>query len=200
MPSREKGGLFHQFCTCEARCRPVWAFPVRDGKVPSGEEEQGFAGKADCFGPAEIDTSRKGMDDYKERIRYAQEFTERFLNGKKYMFSGLVPSDLQEIAAVYAIFDKKDGSCLYVGRTKNLRQRLYDYHLMGPESNARLKKCLAEDVSRPDIPTMAEAKQFLKDRCYFQYILVSDIHERGQLEGLLSYTLNVQYIHEEHWL
>ena len=45
---------------------------------------------------------------------------------------------------------------------------------------------------------MVEAKQFLKDRCYFQYLPVSDMRERGQIEGLLSYLLNVQYIHEEH--
>ena len=138
------------------------------------------------------------MDDYKERIKTAQELAERFLDGKKYLFNGLVPSDLQEIAAVYAIFDKEDGSCLYVGRTKNLRQRLYNNHLMGPKSNARLKKYLTEDEKRPDIPTMEAAKQFLKDRCYFQYLPVSVMRERGQIEGLLSYLLNVQYIHEEH--
>ena len=138
------------------------------------------------------------MDDYKEQIKTAQELADRFLAGKKHLFNGLVPSDLQEIAAVYAIFDKEDGSCLYVGRTKNLRQRLYNNHLMGPKSNARLKKYLTEDASRPDIPTMAEAKQFLKNRCYFQYLPVSEMRKRGQIEGLLSFLLNVQYIHEEH--
>ena len=81
---------------------------------------------------------------------------------------------------------------------KTLRQRLYNNHLMGPKSNARLKKYLTEDASRPDIPTMAEAKQFLKNRCYFQYLPVSEMRKRGQIEGLLSFLLNVQYIHEEH--
>lgn len=138
------------------------------------------------------------MEGYKERLIEAQKIVERFLNSKQYSFSNLVPSDLKEIAAVYAIFDKEDGSCLYVGRTKNLRQRLYNNHLMGPKSNARLKKYLTEDTLRPDIPTMEEAKQFLKDRCYFQYLPVSIMRERGQIEGLLSFLMNVQYIHEEH--
>ena len=80
------------------------------------------------------------MEDYKNKLKFAQELAERFLDGKKYTFNGLVPSDLGEIAAVYAIFDKENGSCLYVGRTKNLRQRIYSNHLMGPKSNARLKK------------------------------------------------------------
>ena len=139
------------------------------------------------------------MDDYRERIKIAQDLAEQFLNGEKYKFSELVPSDLKDkLAVVYAIFDKEDGSCFYVGRTKNLRQRLYNNHLMGPKSNARLKKYLTEDDTLPDIPTMEEAKQFLKDRCYFQYIPVSDVRERGHIEGLLSYLFNVQYIHEEH--
>ena len=140
----------------------------------------------------------EAMEECKERLIEAQIIAERFLNGQQYSFSNLVPSDLKEIAAVYAIFDKEDGSCLYVGRTKNLRQRLYYNHLMGPKSNARLKKYLTEDASRPDIPTMVEAKKFLKDRCYFQYLPVSIMRERGQIEGLLSYLLYVQYIHEEH--
>ena len=96
------------------------------------------------------------------------------------------------------IFDKNTGETLYVGRTKNLRQRLYNNHLMGPKSNARLKKYLVEDPSVTNITTMAEAKLYLRDSCYFQYIAEPDVIRRGQIEGLLSYLLNVRYIHEEH--
>ena len=139
------------------------------------------------------------MEEYRYRLIDAQKIAERLLNSKPYAFSNLVPSDLEDkLEAVYAIFDRANGTCLYVGRTKNLRQRLYTNHLMGSKSNARLKKYLSEDVTRPDIPTMNEAKQFLKDRCYFQYLSIPDMRERGQIEGLLSYLLNVQYIHEEH--
>ena len=69
---------------------------------------------------------------------------------------------------------------------------------MGPESNARLKKYLTEDPDRPDIPTMDAAKQYLIDHCYFKYIPEPDVRIRGQIEGLLSYLLDVRYIHEEH--
>ena len=87
----------------------------------------------------------------------------------------------------YAIFDKQDRSTLYVGRTKNLRQRLYNNHLMGLQSNARLKKYLTEDPERPDIPTIDAAKQYLIDHCYFQFIPEPDVRILGQIEGLLSY-------------
>ena len=33
---------------------------------------------------------------------------------------------------------------------------------------------------------------------YFQYISEPDVRIRGQIEGLLSYLLDVRYIHEEH--
>ena len=139
------------------------------------------------------------MGEYTERLAEAKRIVENLLGSKQYDFDGLKPSDLEDrLSVVYAIFDKTDGACLYVGRTKNLRQRLYTNHLMGPASNARLKKYLAEDLSREDIPTMEAAKQYLINHCYFQYRPVPDMRTRGQIEGLLSYLLDVRYIHEEH--
>lgn len=100
------------------------------------------------------------------------------------------------ISGVYAIFDSKE--VLYVGRTKNLRRRLYTNHLHGPKSNARLKKYLVEDESEEEIMNMDDAKQYLKDNCYVKYIVEDDTIQRGKIEGLLSYLLDVRYIHEEH--
>ena len=92
------------------------------------------------------------MDGYMERLEQAKGIAEELLNSKRYDFDGLKPSDLQDkLSVVYAIFDKTDDICLYVGRTKNLRRRLYTNHLMGPEANARLKKYLVKDTIRTDI-------------------------------------------------
>ncbi len=139
------------------------------------------------------------MYNYTERLAQAQEYAEKLLNSKRYDFDELKPSDLEDrLPVVYAIFDKADGVCLYVGRTKNLRRRLYTNHLMGPEANARLKKYLLKDPKRTDIITMDDAKEYLRKRCCFQYLPVNDMRLRGQIEGLLSYLLDVKYIHEEH--
>ncbi|MBR3641816.1 MAG: GIY-YIG nuclease family protein [Oscillibacter sp.] len=140
------------------------------------------------------------MDEYiSRRLTEAQKIVADLLGSKRYDFGGLKPSDLEDgLSVVYAIFDKADDTCLYVGRTKNLRQRLYTNHLMGPASNARLKKYLTEDPIRPDIPTIADAKLYLIDRCYFRYLPAPDVRRRGQIEGLLGYLLDVRYIHEEH--
>lgn len=128
----------------------------------------------------------------------AKAIVEQLLSGKKYYFSDLKPSDLPEEAGVYAIFEKDHCENLYVGRTKNLRQRLYNNHLMGSKTNARLRKYLVEDPKEPTITTMEEAKQYLKDHCYFQFIHVEDVRRRGQIEGMLGFFLDVRYIHEEH--
>ena len=138
-----------------------------------------------------METLLKRMDD-------AKKIAKQLLESQQYMFRGLTPSMLESVAGVYAIFDQVTGATLYVGRTKNIRRRLYTNHLMGPETNARLKKYLYKDSDRPDIPDMVAAKQYLIDNCYFQYIRVDEMVKRGQIEGLLSYLLNVTYIHEEH--
>lgn len=137
--------------------------------------------------------------DMDQRLQEAREIANQLLSSERIDFKGLTPSRLEDgLPVVYAITDRRDGKVLYVGRTKNLRRRLYTNHLMGPESNARLKKYLTEDPERPDIPDMDTAKQYLIENCYFQYIPVTDMRTRGQIEGLLSYLLDVQYIHEEH--
>lgn len=124
---------------------------------------------------------------------------QNFMSGKKYFFANLVPSMLENhLPVVYAIFNKFTGETLYVGRTKNLRQRLYNNHLMGSKTNARLKKYLVEDEEEFQITTMEEAKAYLKENCCFMYIAEADMRKRGRLEGLFSYILNVRYIHEEH--
>lgn len=110
----------------------------------------------------------------------------------------MTPSDIPEdIAGVYAIFDDSTLETLYVGRTKNLRRRLYT-HVQGTKASARLKKYLAEDEAQDEIADMEDAKDYLKKNCYAKYIIENDTLRRGKIEGLLSYLLDVRYMHEEH--
>ena len=113
--------------------------------------------------------------DMDQKLAKAKEIADQLLSSERIDFKGLTPSRLEdELPVVYAITDKRDGKVLYVGRTNNLRRRLYTNHLMGPATNARLKKYLPEDPERPDIKDLEAAKQELIDHCYFQYIPVAD--------------------------
>ncbi len=133
-----------------------------------------------------------------ERMQEGIRLAEDFLSTARISFSELKPSELPEKPGVYAIFCKDTGETLYVGRTKNIRQRLHRQHLNGTFSNARLKKYLVEDPKEPEISDIATAKQYLLENCYFQYTVEEDTMKRGRLEGLLSYLFNVRYMYEEH--
>ncbi len=133
-------------------------------------------------------------------IENIKQAFETFMNNKNVYFENIVPSMLPErLPAVYSIFDKNTHESLYVGRTKDLRRRLYTNHLMGNKSTARLKKYIVEDdLKFPKITTYEEAKQWIKRNCYFKYMEVKDSKDRGHIEGLLGFVLNSYYIEDEH--
>ena len=138
------------------------------------------------------------MDMLERRMQQGLEIAERVLSAPRYPFADIKPALIPDDPGVYIIRLQDSDETLYVGRTKNLRQRIYSNHLHGPLSNARLKKYLFEDPTEPSITDLATAKQYLKDCCYVQFQIIDDLLERGQVEGLLSFLLDVRYLYEEH--
>lgn len=133
-----------------------------------------------------------------------------------YVFEDLLPSKLEKSGAVYIIGMRSNDDILYVGRTKDLRRRLYTNHLMGNESTARLKKYLTKDellrqfvndmnVVYPDIydPEQKKeaymyAKNFIRQQCYFKFLKLDESRIRGLIEAGLAYALNTRFVKEEH--
>lgn len=138
------------------------------------------------------------MRDCSLQLQNAKLIWDKLFKSKVYAFSTVVPSDLPEKEGVYVIWLKETEEVLYVGRTRNIRQRLYTNHLMGNKSSARLKKYLVEDINLPEIVEYTDAKNYMKENCYFQFILEADNNERGHIEGLLGYLTNARYIEAEH--
>jgi hypothetical protein len=133
-----------------------------------------------------------------ERFKEASQRCAELINGRTYSFLTLKPSDLPQIAGVYMVWNDKTKENLYVGKTKNIKQRLYTNHLMGNQANARLKYYFVKDKDLPEIVTMPEAKEYLKTNCCFKFIIEEDMRERGHLEGLISYIFDCKYVDEEH--
>lgn len=113
-------------------------------------------------------------------------------------FADITPSKVPPKGGVYVITARLNGAehPYYVGRTKNLRQRLYNNHLMGPLSNARLKKHLIDAGECDDV---ADAKAFLKRCCWVRWIEQENFRERGAIEGYATGLFFPKHgIYEEH--
>lgn len=137
-------------------------------------------------------------------MRTIQELTNlcaKLKQAEPYSFESLKPSMLpDDKGGVYYIYRLVNGveETLYVGRATNIRRRLYTNHLQGNLSTARLKKYLIEDSSIPTVTNLKEAKDYLKKHCRFRFIEISDSHERGLVEGGLTFLLDAKYIEKEH--
>ncbi|MCL9662130.1 GIY-YIG nuclease family protein [Paenibacillus hunanensis] len=168
----------------------------------------------------ESNVSKEAPEEYLQRCIDLQNVVKNIWAQTPLLFQHLVPSNLAEVdgkGGIYIIGLLDSNEILYVGRTVNLKQRLYTNHLMGNQSNARLKKYLVADKILHEfalqngkelfLPNDAdhnhkmsfeEAKNFLRNRCYVKFILIDESRIRGLQECGLAYALNVKYIEEEH--
>lgn len=123
---------------------------------------------------------------------------DELLNSQPIPFKGLVPSRVPQAASVYLITAKKSKQEVpyYIGRTINLRRRIYTNHLMGSIANARLKRYL---ISSRECRDVADAKKFIKNFCYVRWIEETDSRRRGAIEGYAIGLLFPKYgIYQEH--
>ena len=130
--------------------------------------------------------------------RFLQDKYKSLCDCKPIAFKDIVPSEIPEVAGVYLITARKSRKEIpyYIGRTKNLRQRIYNNHLMGQFTNARLKKYLVQYNECKDI---TEAKEFIKNRCMVRWIEEPDFRNRNAIEGYATGLLSPKYgMYEEH--
>lgn len=130
--------------------------------------------------------------------KFVDNAFQRLVAADPLPFSAMTPSKLPMASGVYVITARVDGRELayYVGRSKNLRRRLYTNHLMGSLTNARLKKYL---VNTGECSGIAEAKQFIQRWCLARWIEETDVRKRGAIEGYVTGLLFPKHgIYEEH--
>lgn len=119
-------------------------------------------------------------------------------------FCDLKPSKLPTSGGIYIITDRRvleNEIIYYIGVSGNLQQRIYNNHLMGPVTNARLKNYLVNDQSPGAIHIINKelAKDFIKDNCKVRWILEDDFKMRAYIEGYLTGLLKPMYgIYKEH--
>ena len=131
-------------------------------------------------------------------LSFLNEKYESLLDCEPISFKKLVPSMIPQIEGIYLITVRKSRYevTYYIGRSINLRRRIYTNHLMGPVANARLKRYLIDSGECEDV---ADAKQFIRNNCSVRWIEESDTRRRGAIEGYAVGLLFPKYgIYQEH--
>jgi hypothetical protein len=134
----------------------------------------------------------------KSWLLYLQTNFESLLKNEAIPFNELTPSMVPDAGGVYLITAKINGreEPYYVGRSKRLRRRIYTNHLMGPITNARLKRYL---ISSGECKDVEEAKDFIKQYCSVRWIEEENTRKRGAIEGYITGLLYPKHgIYEEH--
>jgi len=143
------------------------------------------------------------MEHYNSRdwMTFLQTAIEQLHSTQPLAFRVIKPSLLPDRSGVYLITEIVEGfeNALYVGRTKNLQQRIYYNHLMGSIINARLKKYIIHDEKHSCFGNVEMAKDYIRQHCWVRWIFEDDVRKRGALEGFFTAKYFPKYgIAEEH--
>ncbi len=137
----------------------------------------------------------------KEWRDYLNHSLNEILSMEKIPYTRITPSVIPMQKGIYIISELIDNNevVLYIGRSKNLRNRVYRNHLMGSTTNARLKNYMVKDNNHLCFENIELAKKYIKEKCYVRWIFEEDIRKRGALEGYFTAMLFPKYgISEEH--
>ena len=107
----------------------------------------------------------------------------KLLGAKRVSLGDGLHGNVKPIGGLYRVMKKwMPKKTLYIGKAKNLRQRLYSNLMKGQTRSHTLKGklirarvCLSED----------EARRFLSSNCYVQFIEIDDARERSFVEHYL---------------
>ena len=125
-------------------------------------------------------------DDFNSRIAHAVQLLQEMMQSSGLRFDSHLRSRLPGEHGIYRIYDERQPNItLRAGRTKTaaggLRQRVYSNHFMGDqEGNFRQQMV---DCGR--CANLGSAKQFLKDHCRVQLVVINDAEERKWIEHFI---------------
>ena len=116
-----------------------------------------------------------------ERIVRYNQLLEQLLSVRPLSFNGLPRNELPTEGGIYRIslVEPTKDETAYIGKTGNLKERLYTNHLMGNLIASNLKKKL---VKAGDCLNATEAKLLLTGHYQIQYIQLTDARERTFFE------------------
>lgn len=116
-----------------------------------------------------------------EKIVQYNQLLDQLLSFRPLPFSGLPRNELPTLGGIYrvSLIDSNGLATTYIGKTGNLRERLYRNHLMGNLVASNLKKKLVSSGACTDA---VSAKVLLTGHYQVQYIQMDDARERTFFE------------------
>jgi len=123
--------------------------------------------------------------------RYLVEL-KALLSSEKLRFDEELHGKLTLAPGVYRVFRTEEDwmTTMYVGRSVNLKDRIYYNLLMGDAGAHTLKnKLINSDVCREE----RDAKMYLKESCMCQYRVIEEKRERGLFEHFAIAVLKPEF-------
>jgi hypothetical protein len=120
-----------------------------------------------------------------ERVERCREWLEYLLSRPKLTLRDPLHLLLPREGGIYRIGEKDDEeSSLWVGETDNLRSCILRGHLRG---GGQLRRKMME---RRRFGSKRRAADYLKEKCFFQYVIVEDKRFRKLLKHFMIGVLN----------
>ena len=128
-------------------------------------------------------------------IDIIQKYIEKLLiliSSRHIPFDESLHGNLPTAGGVYRVFKRSSSwkESIYVGKTGNLRDRIYSNLLMGDSQAHTLKRKL---IASGGLPNEEAVKRDLKDNCRVQYLEIADENERSLFEHFAISILKPKY-------
>jgi excinuclease UvrABC nuclease subunit len=125
-------------------------------------------------------------------IAQYKESLQELLSSTQLSFDENLAKALPRRGGVYRIFEKSADwqNSIYAGESDNLKRRIYNNHLMGHRSNSTFRRKLIDSGQCADENAV---KEYLKDLCLVQFIVVKDKAERAQFEHFMIAILKPKF-------
>jgi len=137
----------------------------------------------------DLEEYKLGVEELESRANVLMELLRQLLHGEIYEFSSAKSSDVPEEPGVYLIREKKDGglTVVYVGRTRNLRRRILTNHRSGNRRASIFRRKLSKHRY---LKNEKEISEYIRAKCYFQFLVLKEEGERNSLEHFAISLLN----------
>jgi hypothetical protein len=108
--------------------------------------------------------------------------------------NGLVRYDFPKKGGVY-LFTTQEDECIYVGKTGDLRNRVYDVHLNGKGKSSLRDALLGQKKTRkiPAVTTVYEIDYYIQKNFLIRFLVIEDILLRGCVEDFLNAIFKPKY-------